>query len=415
MSERLTKFKGLLGKWWMITLLSIAVVLIIIRIILPFVATKVANDYLGSKIPGYVGHLDAVHFAFIRGAYQVEGFYLDKIDTPTKKETPFVSVDMIDLSLEWSALLHGKIVGKLYFETPVINFVREKVTPSEVVKDSTTFKELLDVGMPIDVDRVEIENGSVHYKDMNSSPLVDVAIRNIHVLAENLQNTVNPLVLLPSSVEMDADVYGGHISVDAKLNLLAEVPTFDVQAEVKHLQLPELNNFFKAYGKFTVQSGDFSVYAEVAAKDGGFKGYVKPLMVNLRMLGPDDKDEDPLTKLWEGILDGVAWVFKNKNHDQLATKVPLEGRFDNPRPDIIYTIYEVLKNAFIQALNPSLDYEINIHSVGAEDARSPMEKFKDTMKGRKENADLVKEENKGKDKNGKANKKPVARKGDDKK
>lgn len=387
-------FFARLGKGWLIALLVLAFLLIAIRIALPPVATKVANDYLGGKLPGYVGHVDAVHFSFFRGAYQVEGFYLDKIDSALRKETPFVSVNTIDLALEWAALFHGKVVGKLYFETPVVSFTKDRVEPSTVVKDTTTFRQLLDVGMPLDVNRVEIENGSVHYKDLNSSPLVDISINDIYALAENLQNTIEPLVLLPSTIRADAGVYGGKVHVDVKLNLLADKPTFDLQAECKHLNLPDLNTFFKAYGKFTVEKGDFSVYSEVAAKDGGFKGYVKPLIVDLKVLGPSDKDENVLVKLWEGILDAVAWVFKNKPHDQLATKLPLEGRFDSPKPNILYAIYEILINGFIQALNPSLDYEINIHSVGAEDTRKPIEKFKDKMSSRKENRKAAKEEGK---------------------
>jgi hypothetical protein len=389
-----------IGKGWSITILVIVLLIIALRIALPPVVTKYTNDYLGSELPGYTGHVDAIHFALIRGAYQIEGFYLDKMDSALKKWTPFASVELIDLSMEWGALLHGKLVGQLFFESPVINFVKDRVEPKQVVEDSSTFQQLLDFGMPLDVNRFEIQNGSVHYKDPYSDPVVDVSMKNIYVLGENLQNTVDPLQLLPSSVLADADVYGGKVHLDVKLNLLKRYPTFDLQAEVKHLDLPGLNSFFKAYGKFTVEKGDFSVYSEVASKDGGFKGYVKPLIKDLKILGPDDKDENVLVRLWEGILEAVAWIFKNKPHDQLATKIPLEGRYNNPRPDIIYTIFQILRNAFIEALNPSLDYEINIHSVGSEDTRTPLQRFKDKMKGRKENSEIVKEEEKPSGKEG---------------
>lgn len=386
-----TRLKTLWGKKWVKVFLGFCLLLVIIRIAIPPVATKFANDYLGSKLPGYVGHLDAIHLSLFRGAYQVAGFYLDKIDSAQKKQVPFVSVNTIDLSLEWGALFHGKIVGELFFDGPTIEFTKDKVEPKQVVKDTTTFRQLLDIGMPLDVNRVEIDNGSVHYKDLTSSPLVDISMNNIHVVAENLRNTVDPLQDLPASIVADAEVYHGNVHLETKLNLLADEPTFDLQAECKHLQLPELNNFFKAYGKFTVEKGDFSVYAEVAARDGGFKGYVKPLIKDLSVLGPDNKDENVLTKLWEGVLDAVAWVLKNKGEDQLATKIPLEGRFDNPHPNILYTIFALLRNGFIEALNPALDYEINIHSVGEPDKRTPGEKFKDKMKGRKEHKEDTKD------------------------
>src|SRR4051812_46586985 len=95
------KFRTWFGKWWVITLLVIILLIIAIRIVLSPIATKYANDYLGSELPGYTGHVDAIHFALIRGAYQVEGFYLDKMDSAVNKWTPFASVELIDLSLEW--------------------------------------------------------------------------------------------------------------------------------------------------------------------------------------------------------------------------------------------------------------------------------------------------------------------------
>jgi hypothetical protein len=63
-------------------------------------------------------------------------------------------------------------------------------------------------------------------------------------------------------------------------------------------------------------------------------------MVELRILGPRDKNENVLVLLWEGVIDAVNWVLKNKKEDQLATKIPLEGRFDSPRTNIISTIFE---------------------------------------------------------------------------
>lgn len=388
------KFAARFGKGWLIGLLVLAVILIAIRIALPPVAKYYANDYLGGKLPGYVGHIDAIHFSFFRGAYQVEGFYLDKMDSVLKKATPFVEVRLIDLSVEWGALLHGAFVGELFIETPVIAFTKDKVEPKQVVEDTTTFKQLLDVGMPLDVNRVEIQNGSVRYKDLTTNPQVDIGITNIDVVAENLQNAVDPVQVLPSTILLDAKVYGGTVHVDTKLNLLADDPTFDVTADVKHVNLPSLNNFFKAYGKFTMQSGEFNVYTEVAAKDGGFKGYIKPLMKDIKISGPDDKDENFLVKIWEGVLDAVVWVFKNKPNDQLATKIPLEGRFNDPKPNILYTIFALLRNGFIEALNPSIDNEINIHSPAEVDTRKPGQKFKDKMNAIKENRNAVNKDKK---------------------
>ena len=128
--------------------------------------------------------------------------------------------------------------------------------------------------------------------------------------------------------------------------------------------LDTLNAFFKAYGKFSIDSGNFSLFAEAAAKDGDYKGYLKPLIKDLKVLGASNKDEKPITKLWEAVIGAVAYVFTNHKKDQLGTKVPFEGSFGKTRTNIVYAIFQVVRNAFVEALTPSLDNEINIGTVG---------------------------------------------------
>src|SRR5690606_31459009 len=78
---------------------------------------------------------------------------------------------------------------------------------------------------------------------------------------------------------------------------------------------------------------------------------------------PEDKDENLLQKAKEGVVDAVGTVFKNPRKKQLATKVPIEGDFSDPSANTLEAIWEVLKNAYIEALMPSVDNEINIESA----------------------------------------------------
>jgi hypothetical protein len=71
-------------------------------------------------------------------------------------------------------------------------------------------------------------------------------------------------------------------------------------------------------------------------------------------------------------------IFKNQKEDQVATKVRIEGDFKNPQTFTLDAIFEVLRNAFIQALLPSIDHEININSVRnkqPEDKRNILQKI----------------------------------------
>lgn len=343
-------------------LLIILGILILVRLILPSVVLHYANKTLAG-MNGYYGHIEDIDIALIRGAYKIDSIYLNKVDTITQKQTSFFSASEIDLSVEWKALFHGSIVGELIFEKPILKFSKDKVEPKDLRNDSTDFRKLLDDFMPLRVNRFEVNHGQIQYIDQFSSPQVDVTMTDVNVLALNLKNSYDSAVLLPATVQADADIYEGTLDFKLKLNPLADQPTFDMNAELKNTNLVLLNDFFQAYANLDVNKGTFGMYAEVAAKQGAFTGYVKPIVQGLDVYGPEDKKDNIFRKFWEGLAGGASEVLENQPKDQFATKIPFEGRLDDPKANVWVTITNVLQNAFINALQPSIDNDINIGSV----------------------------------------------------
>ena len=359
--------------------------IILIRLALPYVVLHFANNSL-AKMDGYYGKIEDIDLALIRGAYRIDSIYINKIDSVTHKETPFFSASLVDLSVEWRALLKGSVVGEATFINPRLRFTKDKVEPDDVRKDSSQFKELQDDFMPLKINRFEVKNGHIQYIDENSHPPVDVSLTSANIIGLNLRNSYDSAnELLPATIKAHAYVYEGTLDLSMKLNPLAEVPTFDMNAELSNTNLVKLNDFFKAYAKADVSRGTFGLYTEIAAKDGQFKGYVKPLIKDLKVLGAEDRDENVLKKLWEGLVGTVGELFENQPRDRLATKVPFEGNVENPRANTWYAIVQVLQNAFVHAIQPSLDQEINIAAVETkkeQEEKSGLEKIfsKDTDK-----------------------------------
>lgn len=348
-------------------LIGIVIGILAIRLILPYVVLHFANKSL-ANMNGYYGHIDDIDLAIIRGAYQIDSIYINKADRRTEgsappEQTPFFASKEIDLSIEWKALFRGSIVGELVFQRPYLRFTKDKVEPKEVVKDSADFRKILDKFMPLNINRCELRGGAIQYKDFSSKPNVDIAMTNVNLLAQNLRNSYDSSAVLPASIHATADVYEGQLRFDARLNPLADAPTFDMSAELAHTNLVKLNDFFQAYAKVDVNDGRFGLYTEVAAKDEEFKGYVKPVIKNLDILGKEDRKDNLLRKLWEAIGGGAGKLFENKNKDQVATKIPFEGRLDDPKTNVWVAIVNILQNAFIHAIQPSIDNEISIASV----------------------------------------------------
>lgn len=344
-------------------ILLFALAVVVLRVILPYVLLHLLNDRL-ARVPGYYGHADDLDLALIRGAYRIEGLFLDRVDSISQDRTKFVSAAVIDLSLEWKALFHGSVVGELVIERPSLRFTKDKVEPGEVQKDTTSLGDLLDDLMPLRINRVEVNRGELYYRDLASSPEVDVMMDELDLLALNLRNSYDSTALLPASVKATANIHGGRFDLGMRLNPLAREPAFDLDVSLDGMRLTEFNAFFQAYANVDVNKGVFGLYSEIATEGGRFAGYVKPVIKDLDVLGPEDRGDTFFRKLWEGLAGTVGTVLSNPKEDQVATKLEFSGELDKPDTHVLYAIVDLLRNAFIRAIQPSIDREISIANVG---------------------------------------------------
>lgn len=85
------------------------------------------------------------------------------------------------------------------------------------------------------------------------------------------------------------------------------------------------------------------------------------------MLGPEDRKDTFFRKFWEGLVGTAGDLLTNPKKEQVAAKLQFKGSLDGPRANIFYAVVDLLRNAFIQALQPSLDQEVDISTVGAQE------------------------------------------------
>jgi hypothetical protein len=341
--------------------LVIAVLIIAFRIILPYWVLGFVNKRLAS-IRDYYGHVDDIDIALLRGAYVVKEIYINKLDSATQKQTPLFACPHTDISIEWSSLFKGRIVSEMDFYSPALRFTEGKAEPEKMEKDTNDFRRILKTFTPFKVNRFEIFDGKIGYLDETVSPVVDIELDNAHVIARNLSNVVDT-TLLPANIKADADVYGGGLNFNMRIDALANDPTYDMNVTIKDAQLTRLNDFFKAYADVDVNKGVLGLYMEIAAKDRKFIGYVKPVITDLDIVGPEDRKDNVLQKLWEGIVGVASDMLTNPKTDQIATKVPIVGEYGESTVGVWYAILAALRNGFIQAIYPALDEQVTIGTV----------------------------------------------------
>lgn len=342
-------------------IVGIIVLLVAIRLLLPSFVLRYANRALAG-LDGYYGQVADIDIALYRGAYQLDRLYINKVDSGSGEQARFFAVKRVDLAIEWRSLFRGALVGELAFDSPELIFTKEKAEIDAVAKDTNDFRQLLKDFMPLRVNRFEVLNGSIRYTDSTASPLVDISLENAQILAENLKNTNREDEKLPSTIRMNARAYGGSLALDMQLDALAEQPTFDLTAEIEGANLPDLNDFFIAYGRFDISKGTLGLYSEFASDSGRYKGYVKPIIKDLEVVGLEDREDSFFQRAKEAVIGLVGKILENPKEEQVATRVPIEGSFGETDVLVWEAVWQILKNAFIEALMPSVDNAININS-----------------------------------------------------
>lgn len=345
-----------------ITIAVIAVVLIAARVALPYVVKSNVNERL-AEIPGYAGRVDEVGIALLRGAYSLGDVAIYKVDGASR--TPFVMVKHVDFSVAWRELFRGKIVSDIHANDVELTFVAAGSDAASQKDIDRRWQELVEDLFPLEITHLEVTNSTIRYKDLTKEPHVDLFVRDMQLVATGLRNRVDESgEEFPAKITLHGDTLGGgKLSFDIKAVPLAEQPHFHLMAKVEGVNLPDLNESLKAYANVDVGRGTFQMAAELAAKGGGFQGYVKPFFEDLDFNNLEDKDKNVFSRIWENVVGGLAWLVKNKPRDQVATRIPFEGRFGDPEVGLWTTISNLFRHGFIRAFNPTIEGSLDPENV----------------------------------------------------
>jgi hypothetical protein len=351
-----TKKRNFYKKKRFIIPIVLVILLIAFRIYLPtFVKNKV-NKVL-ADIPGYYGQVEDIDIALIRGAYVINGMYLNKGTAET--QIPFLNFPKTDISLEWKSLFKGEIVSEIIMYSPEIIYVfedQEKTAEGGEPSTDDWTKALTDI-VPIDINHFEIHDGTLAFVQISAEPNIDLQINKLELTADNLRNVVERERILPSPIRASGVSIGnGKVALEGNMNLVKEIPDMDLSFSIENAEATALNDFTNYYAELDFDKGTFGVFSEIAIADGHMIGYVKPLLTDTKLIG---KDDGFIEVLWEGFVGFFKFVLKNQGTDTLATKVPFEGDLNNVKTGTWPTVFNIFKNAWIEAFTGEVDGDIN--------------------------------------------------------
>src|SRR5215813_11302353 len=209
--------------------------------------------------------------------------------------------------------------------------------------------------LELQVDRLEIAKGRFGFVNKAAAPPYHLTLTDATLTVENLSNQ---RVQGPSTIRLSGKFMGsGQIQASATMRPAKAGADLDLKVSVEDTEMTSMNDVVRAYGKFGVSQGQFSLFSELKVTDGNITGYVKPLFRDVRV-GGDQPDESKSfsQKVRERVIAVLASILKNHPRGEVATVVTISGRVDQPQTRTWEAIGGLLRNAFLRAILPGFEF-----------------------------------------------------------
>jgi len=331
------------------TLVALVALAVIARLLAPGYVHRAINRRL-NEIPGYSGHVGGINLQIWRGAYRIDDIEIVRRNGTVRE--PFFAAKTIDFSIAWRELFRRQFVSDIYITDGRLVFLRGPTDESSQLNVDRRWQDVINDIFPINIAHLEIRGGIICYVDTTVNPPIDVAVRDMEVVATGLRNrpSANGEVF-PAKIDISGRSIGdGELRLNAKLEPLADQAHFEIAVELRKVSLPAINDLLRAYVGIDVSRGQFDVFGQMAMQKGHYEGYVKPFLNHVDFKNRDDMDKNFGERLWKGVVVAVIKLFENSDTKQLATRIPFSGDAKGMDVLTLRTIINGLRNGFVKAI-----------------------------------------------------------------
>ena len=321
-----------------------------------------------ATIDGHANFLEEP-FPGARAQYTVENVPLSAFDPQIRQMNVAVSGGRLSSNglLEYSpkvtrvqvdhATVDGVALGYLHApSTRQAEARRVKETGRQIEKQNNRPAVDLSVG------EFDITHSSFSYTDKTTNPNYRLYFSDADIALKNLSNHQQQG---RTNLTLRGKFMGsGDTNVSGDFLASQHGPAFDLNVAIQNTDLSSMNDIMRAYERFDVAAGKLTIFSEISIRKGDINGYVKPMFSGLEVYNyQKDKHTGVLHQAKELMIGGASHLFKNRNTQQVATKVDLKGKLTRPDISTWQAIVQVLHNAFIQAILPGFDRAVRTNAA----------------------------------------------------
>ncbi len=338
------------------TILTIALILLIAFLAVWYATPYYLRDYLNRKgegLPDYHLHIDWVQIHPWNCSIDIETVHLAK--NSNKIPVPFFSCPIVHVAMQWEEIFHGSLRSSISLVQPVVNFVQGPTADTSQTILEPEWVAAVKKLVPLRINRFTVTQGDIHFYDFHADPQIDLEMDQVELSLDNLTNSNGSKSLMPSTAVLTGRPFKvGKLDAHLALNVDLKQPTFAEKVRLVGIPAPALNAFLAKYGSVYAKSGNLAFYTEMVSAKGDFNGYVKPFFKNLQF-EPMPKDRGGLAALWASLVNGMKDLLENDN-DEVATKIPVSGHYDDPDVDFWSAAFGLVRNAYLHALAQGFDH-----------------------------------------------------------
>jgi hypothetical protein len=242
------------------------VLLIALLVVASFFVDEPLRRYvehqMNRHLKGYTAHIDRLSFHPIGASLTLSNLVMLQDAHP---DPPVLLIERLDASVQWKALIFGRLVANFRIERPKLYADASHV--EHEAKDPTPlqdhgWQEAFEAIYPLKINEVRLVDGQVTYVD--DTRFEPLRLTRIDFTAGNIRNVHSKDRVYPSTLHADAVVFDkGKLLVDGNADFLAE-PHLGVKGVVELTDVP-LDPFKPVTNRVnvTVQGGTLSARGQV--------------------------------------------------------------------------------------------------------------------------------------------------------
>ena len=336
----------------------------------PVQAEAVVFDTGRLNLTGHADFLAEPHVA-LKGDFEVDKVALDYFRPITERYNLSVRKGSLDAEgfIEYAPDGEKVIIKKVNLDGIDADYIHE--TPSaptdQIAKkvSQTARKYSNEPTLEVKVDELAVRNSRLGVVNRAAKPPYRVFFTDVAMEIQNFSNHLKDGV---ARGKAKAKFMGsGPTQIEFAFRPETKGPDFDLRVRIENTDMRTMNDLFRAYGKFDVVAGMFSLYSEIKVRQGKIDGYVKPLFRDIKVYDQrQDREKSVFRKLYEGLVGGIAGLLQNRPREEVATETPISGDIEAPQTSTWETVLRLIQNAFLKAILPGFEKEVSQRRGGAD-------------------------------------------------